>query len=133
MTFSFSKRSIDNLVGVHPDLVRVVTAALAITPVDFGIIEGRRTLERQKKLFAQGKSQTMHSRHLGGFAVDFAAFVDGVVSWDTPLYAQIADAMKTAARNVGVPVAWGGDWVSFKDGDHLELDRNVYPDEPLVA
>ena len=132
MAFAFSKRSFDNLKDVHPDLIRVVTAAIAITPVDFGIIEGRRTLERQKELFATGKSQTMQSRHLG-FAVDFAAFVDGVISWETPLYAEIAGAMKRAAFNLGIPVHWGGDWVSFKDGDHLELDKIAYPDAPLIA
>ncbi len=136
MAFSFSQRSLDNLKGVHPDLVRVVTAALAITPVDFGIIEGMRTLDRQKMLFATGKSQTMNSRHLHGMAVDFAAFVDGIVSWEPNLYGQIATAMKKAASDLGIPVHWGGDWVTFKDGDHLELDRIAYPDPPsapLVA
>lgn len=130
---TFSPRSLANLAGVHPDLVRVVHAALAISPIDFGIIEGVRTLERQRELFAAGKSQTMNSRHLGGFAVDFAAYVDGVLSWDEPLYAQIAAAMKQAAADLSIPVAWGGDWEHFKDSDHLELDRNAYPDAPLIA
>ncbi len=133
MAFTFSQRSLDNLKGVHPDLIKVVRAALAISSIDFGIIDGLRTLERQKELFAAGKSQTMHSRHLGGFAVDFAAYVDGKLSWDEPLYAQIAAAMKKAAHDLGVPVKWGGDWVSFKDSDHLELDHVAYPDEALIA
>ena len=58
MAFTFSQRSLDNLKGVHPDLVRVVKAALPISPVDFGIIEGIRTLERQKELYAEGKSRS---------------------------------------------------------------------------
>lgn len=131
--FSFSQRSLDNLKGVHPALVRVVTAAIKISPVDFGIIEGRRTLERQKELFATGKSQTMNSRHLHGMAVDFAAYVDGKVSWDTALYAQIATVMKNAAFDLGVPAHWGGDWPHFKDSDHFELDHVAYPDEALIA
>lgn len=132
MAFAFSKRSLDSLHGVHPDLVRVATAALAITPVDFGIIEGVRTLERQKELFAAGKSQTMNSRHLQGKAVDFAAYVDGTLSWDTPLYAQIAQAMKQAAHDLGIPVTWGGDWPHFKDLDHIELEHHAYPDEAAL-
>lgn len=133
MTFAFSKRSLDNLHGVHPDLIRVVHAALAITPIDFGVTEGLRTLERQKVLYAEGKSHTMNSRHLQGKAVDFAAYVDGVLTWDPPLYAQIANAMKQAGRDLGISVHWGGDWVHFRDCDHLELDPKAYPDAALIA
>ena len=35
------------------------------------------------------------------------------------------DAAK-AARKEGVPSVWGGDWKTFKDGPHFELDRRVY-------
>src|SRR6202035_5175779 len=114
-------------------LVRVMNGAILITSVDFGIIEGLRTLERQKMLVAAGKSQTLHSRHVTGHAVDFDAFLNDAISWDVAYYAKIAEAVKTAAAQIKVPIAWGGDWVSFKDEDHIELDRNAYPDEPLVA
>jgi peptidoglycan L-alanyl-D-glutamate endopeptidase CwlK len=26
-----------------------------------------------------------------------------------------------------VPIVWGGDWRTFKDGPHFELDRRKYP------
>lgn len=134
MTFSFSKASLAHLVGVHPDLVKVMTAALAISPVDFGIIEGVRSLARQAELFTAKKSQTMNSRHLEGFAVDFMAYVDGVGTWEDKYYAEIAAAVKKAAFDLGVPIAWGGDWVTFKDMDHIELDHVAYPDKgKLVA
>ncbi|WP_423140165.1 M15 family metallopeptidase, partial [Providencia alcalifaciens] len=68
--FKFSQRSENNLKGVNPDLVKVIRRTLEITPVDFIVIEGLRTQERQKQLFAEKKSQTMHSRHLTGHAVD---------------------------------------------------------------
>ncbi len=134
--FSFSKRSLTNLQGVHPDLVAVMHEAIKITPVDFGIIEGARSLDRQKELFATGKSQTMHSRHLVGKAVDFAAYVDGKITWDEHYYATIADAIKLAAAGLGVPITWGGDWHAFKDSDHIELEKHAYPDtkeEPVIA
>lgn len=134
MTFSFSQRSLDNLKGVHLDLVKVMTAALAITPVDFGIIEGVRSLARQAELFTAKKSQTMNSRHLEGFAVDFDAWVDGAVTWEDKYYAEIAQAVKAAAFNLGINVVWGGDWPHFKDMDHIELNSLVYPDKgKLVA
>ncbi len=133
MTYKFSQRSLDNLKGVHKDLVEVMTEALKVTPIDFGIIEGVRSFARQKELFDAGKSQTMHSRHLVGKAVDFAAYVDGEITWEEQYYQMVASAVKLAAFKCGVPITWGGDWVTFKDSDHIELERHAYPDEPLVA
>lgn len=136
MGYSFSQRSLTNLAGVHHDLVRVVHAALAISPIDFGIIEGVRTLERQKELFnaVPPKSWTMNSRHLHGMAVDFDAFVGGTLTWEVKYYGLVAAAMKRAALDLGVPVKWGGEWAAPKtDSDHLELDHVAYPDEALVA
>lgn len=131
--FSFSQRSLNNLEGVHPDLVRVCHRALELTTVDFGITEGLRSYNRQKELVAAGKSQTMHSRHLSGKAVDYAAFLSGGVTWHESYYHQIAAAFKAAAAELGIPIVWGGDWVSFKDLDHVELERHAYPDEPVIA
>lgn len=127
MPFKFSQRSIDNLVGVHPDLVRVVKRAIQISPVDFLITEGRRTEERQRKLVAAGASKTMNSRHITGHAIDFAAWIDGGIRWDWPLYAKIAGAFKVASRELKVPIEWGGDWRSFKDGPHIQLPNKEYP------
>ncbi len=84
------RRSEKNLEGVKPQLVAVVRRALELTEVDFGITEGLRTKERQKQLVAEGKSQTMNSRHLTGDAVDAVAWVGSQVSWDWPLYEKIS-------------------------------------------
>lgn len=126
--FRFSQRSKDRLVGVHPDLVKVATRALELTPVDFGITEGVRSLETQKKYVAEGKSQTMKSRHLHGFAVDVVAYPKDKDTWNMKYYRMIADAFKQAGRELGVPVVCGVYWVTFKDGPHIELDKKVYPD-----
>lgn len=115
------------MAGVHQDLVRVIMRAAALSAVDFRITEGLRTLERQKDLVAAGASRTMKSRHLTGHAVDVAAEVGGKVRWDWPLYHKIAAAVKAAANELGVPIVWGGDWKTFKDGPHFELDRAAYP------
>lgn len=127
MTYKFSQRSLDNLEPVHPDLQAVMHLALKYTPVDFVVIEGVRSVTRQKKLFEAGATRTMNSRHLTGHAVDLAAWVDGGIRWDWPLYDAIAVAVKKAAKELGVMIHWGGDWQSFKDGPHWELDRVVYP------
>lgn len=123
MTNKFSQRSELNLKGVKSELVKVIRRALEISPVDFGITEGLRTAERQKKLVEEGKSQTMNSRHLTGEAVDVVAYVNGVVSWDFKYYRQIADAVKRAAQELDVSVEWGGDWKTLVDGPHFQLTR----------
>jgi peptidoglycan L-alanyl-D-glutamate endopeptidase CwlK len=125
--FKLGKRSIERLQGVHPDLVRVVERAIDLTPVDFTVLEGLRSPERQQTLVASGASQTLNSRHITGHAVDLGAWVDNQVDWSWPLYAKIANAMKAAANELGVAIVWGGDWKTFKDGPHFELDRKYYP------
>ncbi len=125
--FKLSRRSLERMQKVHPDLVKVVMLAIELTEVDFGVTEGMRTVERQRELYAKGASKTMKSRHLTGHAVDLVAYIGAEVRWDWPLYHKIADAMKRAANSLGVAIVWGGDWVSFRDGPHFELDRKVYP------
>jgi peptidoglycan L-alanyl-D-glutamate endopeptidase CwlK len=124
--YTLGPRSKQRLRGVHPDLVKVVERAIQITEVDFTVLEGLRTPERQKALVEAGASQTLNSRHLTGHAVDLGAWVGDEVRWDWPLYHKIAAAMKEAARLEGVRIVWGGDWRTFKDGPHFELDQKAY-------
>lgn len=127
MTFSLSQKSKDRLSGVHPDLVKVVQRAIEITTCDFAVLEGVRSLARQEQLVKAGASQTMKSRHLTGHAVDIGAYVNGSVRWDWPLYRQLAAAMKKAAAELSVPLEWGGDWKTLKDGPHFQLPWKDYP------
>lgn len=127
--FKFSNASLKKLEGVHPDLVRVCRRAIELTIHDFKITEGLRSKERQAQLVKEGKSQTLKSRHLGGFAIDFAVIIGGTVVWDFPFYRTVADAFKKASKELNVPIIWGGDWKTFKDGPHVELDKNFYPDK----
>lgn len=125
---TLNNRSETNLRGVHADLVKVVRRAAELSPVAFTVIEGLRTVERQRQLVAQGASKTMNSRHITGHAVDLAPHrPDGQIAFDWPLYYKLAPVMKQAAQELGVALDWGGDWRSFKDGPHFELRRSVYP------
>lgn len=126
-TFQFSGKSLAKLDGVHPDLVRVVKRALQLSKIDFAITEGVRSIERQAELVAGGASRTMNSRHITGHAVDLAPIIGGQISWAWPPFYDLADAMKKAAAEFKVALAWGGDWITFRDGPHFELDRKAYP------
>ena len=110
MTYNLSQKSLNELQGVDPRLVAVVKRAIQLTTVDFGVTEGLRSVETQKKYVAAGKSQTMKSKHIDGKAVDLVAYVDGKVSWELNLYDNIADAMAKAAKELGLPLKWGAAW-----------------------
>lgn len=125
--FSFGSRSLSRLKGIHPDLRKVMDRAIITTDVDFTVLEGLRSIERQRKLLASGATRTLRSRHLTGHAIDIAPLVDGKVSWDWPIYHRLAPAIKKAAQDVGVKIEWGGDWRSFKDGPHWQLPWRDYP------
>ena len=127
MTFRFGLRSKTNLLGVHKDLQTVAHLALSLSTVDFTVTEGLRTAARQQELFNKGASKTLRSRHITGHAIDVAALVDGKIVWDWPEYEQIAIAFKEAARQLDIPITWGGDWESFRDGVHFELSHIYYP------
>ena len=143
MSIILGQRSLSRLEGVHPDLVRVVKKAAALSDLDFTVLEGLRTVERQKQLMKQGATRTMNSRHITGHAVDLGAMIGGTVRWDWALYIKLAEVMRSASISENAPIRWGGTWKllsdikgpitakvlsrSFPDGPHQELPRSVYP------
>ena len=115
MAFSLSNRSIGKLEGVHPEMVSVVERAIELTKVDFGVTYGVRSIEEQKRLVANGRSQTMKSKHLvqdDGYshAVDVVAYDGSDVVWELNVYDDICDAFKKAAEEKGVSIKWGAAW-----------------------
>jgi peptidoglycan L-alanyl-D-glutamate endopeptidase CwlK len=152
VTFNLSMRSLQKLNGVHRDLVNVVEKAIHLTTVDFGVLQGLRTQEEQKRLFKEGKTQTMNSRHMSGHAVDVVAYEKGKVIWDSWSYVPIAQAFLEASKQLRVPIRWGGCWAvldgektakqlleeykdecrregkrPFFDFGHMELPKAEYP------
>ena len=132
--FQFSNRSRQRLMGVHPNLVHVVERALELSPVDFMVIEGFRTLARQQELYAQGRTTpgkivtwTMKSKHLTGSAVDIAPVSpEGAILWeDLQAFDQMAAAMFAAAKELDIAVRWGADW--DQDGTPRERGETDSP------
>jgi len=131
MGFRLSARSLKRLDGVDPDLVQVVKYAIDETKIDFGVIEGVRSVAKQEELVASGASQTMKSKHLEGRAVDLMAYVGSRGSWELNIYDEIADAMKIGAEKVGIAVRWGAAWTisDIRDWDGtMEDAMNSYID-----
>ena len=130
---TWSARSLKNLAGIHPDLRRVLDRALRDSPLDFVVIDGLRTKERQKQLVAAGASKTMNSRHLTGHAVDLCPLLDldrdGKIEteemFSVPLMSRLNQHLAAAFAAEKVAFEWGGDW--GWDFPHYELDRHKYP------
>jgi len=111
MAFTLSQRSLGRLDGVNNKLHSVVTTAIGLTNVDFGVTCGLRTEKEQEDLVARGASKTMKSKHLTGEAVDVVAYIGGSrISWELNLYDDIADAFKEASVREGVGIRWGASW-----------------------
>lgn len=153
MAFRFSSRSINTLATVVPEMQRLARRALELTSVDFTVIQGRRTLDEQARLYGKGRSATemaarglpreyarpheakvtwtMNSNHMSGRAIDFAPWLPGrglvlpsrPTAADIELFRQIANAFKRAAMEECVVIEWGGDWHTTKDYPHIELVR----------
>jgi len=136
MGYALGSRSLGNLKGVHPNMVRVVKRAIQLTKQDFLVLEGVRTKARQAELYAQGRSKpgrkvtwTMNSNHFKNSATGFGHAVDICpypVDW-TKLskFDDIADAMDKASKELGVEIRWGADW--DRDGKPRERGETDSP------
>jgi len=129
-----SKRTLKNLEGVHPNLLKVIMRAYQITDQDFGVVaKAVRTQDEQDALFRQGRygnpgpivTWTTKSKHIiqndgWGHAVDLTAFVGRDISWDFEHYPPIVKACKIAASELGVKIECGLDWTK-PDPGHIQL------------
>ena len=126
-----SKRKLE---GVHPKLKAVVELALLKSKVDFKVIEGVRTEERQKLLYAQGRTApgpivtwTLNSNHFVNKSTGFGHAVDLLpepYDWkELKQFDLMAEAMMEAAKELDVTIRWGKDWnMNGKPGEKGETD-----------
>ena len=61
--------------------------------------------------------------HQSGLAFDIYAYVDGKASWDRYHLTQVAAALLQAAALLGYPLTWGGNWKSWQDMPHFQLEE----------
>jgi peptidoglycan L-alanyl-D-glutamate endopeptidase CwlK len=143
MSFSLGKGSRAQLVGVDPVLTHVSERAIVLSPVDFAVHDGLRTLAEQREYVATGVSKTMQSYHLPqahdglGKAVDLVPYINGKFRWEWPAIYKVSAAVHQAANEIGVLLRWGAIWDRvFNDLDPAKLsaevkayaDRNAGPD-----
>lgn len=124
----FSLRSYTALEGVAPPLVAVASLTLVTSPWDFVVLEGLRTIEQQREYYESGASKTMDSKHLTGRAIDIGIldsrgrYINGDTPAEIQYYTEASEAFYAAARQLGVPLTWGGEW--GWDFGHYQLPQD---------
>lgn len=134
-----SKRSLNNLVGVHDDLILIINKALTYPGIDFSVIEGRRSIEQHKKNVARGVSWAKLSKHCYDPSCAFDFIPYPFTGWkDREAFDKVAKALNKAAKELKIEARSGGDWNRDNnyyndrnyDGGHFEL---MSPYKPPVT
>jgi peptidoglycan L-alanyl-D-glutamate endopeptidase CwlK len=123
-----SIRSLTNLAGCHPDLLRLISAVNEIVPCE--VICGFRGEVAQNQAFAEGKSDKKwpdgkHNKTLpsGEPYSDAADVVPLPINWDDKVkFYHFAGVVRAVSALKGIPIRWGGDW----DSDFDLHDQNLY-------
>lgn len=155
MTIVLGGRSQTRLIGVHPNLVRVVkrAAQIATSAEDFSVLEGVRSDHQCYINF--GKGRTSAQCLAGGCPASYAKPHEAKVTWlkkalssnhrkkvdgyghavdlvpypldwnDLKKFDRLADLMMRAAVLEGVHIRWGADW--DKDGKPRERGETDSP------
>lgn len=150
MSFFFGKTSIGRLATVHPKLRAVIERALQLTTIDFTVLEGVRTPERQRELYGQGRTTTECTK--AGISVKYAkprmqkvtwtlrsnhfASADGLsravdvvpfpLDWnDLAKFDAVAKAVLAAGKELDIGIRWGADW--DQDGKPREKSETDSP------
>ena len=145
--YTFGARSSKILATCHPDLIKIHELAITRTRVDYGMSEGHRSLERQKALYDQGKSQIDGIRKKGkhnykpSLAGDIYIYhpdpaMRKKLAYDKGSMCYVAGIIMSCALELFEKgetshlIRWGGNWdrdgiilldQSFDDLPHFEL------------
>ncbi|MBL4753574.1 MAG: M15 family metallopeptidase [Flavobacteriales bacterium] len=121
--------SIKKLSTCHKDLIKLIRLVEKRVPFDFTVLEGARTIERQKELFDQGKSKIDGVTHLGrhnytpSHAIDLSPYP---IDWgDLRRFMVLGGVVLSCANELGLTVRWGADW--DMDGDYRDQNFNDLP------
>jgi len=113
----FGDTSNKRLIGVHPDLVKLMQEV--VKKFDISVLKdgGFRTYERQAELVKSGASKRKYSKHCVGMAIDVAPYPTDWNNRDD--FHLLGGYVLGVAHSMGMNIRWGGDWnQNFKTADN---------------
>ena len=123
-----NQRTISNLKGVHPSLVKLITEAFKTTPIKFSVICGVRSAKDQAIAFKTGKSKcdgikikSPHQVKADGYGHAVDAYPIPIDYKDTKRFKILAEHIKSTAKKLGIKIRWGGEFKTLVDLPHYEL------------
>jgi peptidoglycan L-alanyl-D-glutamate endopeptidase CwlK len=125
--FHLSKNSKAKLATCDKRLQAIVNQAIKKTIVDFGVSDGHRDEETQNKYYSQGLStlkwpDSKHNKK-PSMAVDVFIYIGGRARWDDEEgYNYLSSLFQVIAYEMRYKLTWGGNWKSFKDVFHFQLE-----------
>jgi peptidoglycan L-alanyl-D-glutamate endopeptidase CwlK len=153
-SYSFGRRSLENLRQLHPDLQQVHLLAIKRSKVDYSIVEAYRTTERQQELYAIGRSKYKNRRPVTNadgvikkskhqtkpsIASDIMVYNSSPefkhkTAWDEKHLSYLAGVFDSVAQElydkgvIGHLVRWGGNW----DNDGVIQYDHKFNDMPHI-
>jgi peptidoglycan L-alanyl-D-glutamate endopeptidase CwlK len=121
--YRYSKRSKNRLAECDERLQKIMLEA--INHMDLTILCGHRGEDDQNRAFRNGKSKLKYpkSKHnkKPSMAVDVAPYP---ISWtNIERFEDMGLLIKGIARKLDINIEWGGDWKTFKDYPHFEIEE----------
>ena len=130
---AFSETSRRRLLTCDSRLIAVCSDAIAF--FDFSVVCGHRSDEEQDLLYAQGRvtdgpivtykrgGESIHNTDPSR-AVDLAPWVRGrgIVWDDVGLFHELAGVVRYCGFLRGIDVTWGGEWKTFMDAPHFQVE-----------
>lgn len=133
MARTFGKRSLDNLAGVHPLMVKLVNNVLQASPSDFTVICGYRDKAGQDAAVAAKTTKvsfpnSAHNQSHPTTGEPRSVAIDVIpypfTNWEDKAmltaWKAIADTFEKEAAKLGIKIRWGGDL--NRDGDKTKTD-----------
>ena len=117
----FGTKSRANLAGAHPLLQKLFNEV--IKDIDCTVLDSQRDRQAQERAFKLGHSKA----HFGQSAHNWspAIAVDVVpfpLDWeDTASFRRLAKVVLSKAKELQIPIEWGGSWTGLVDMPHYEL------------
>ena len=137
--YVLSRTSKQRLETCDEDIQRVINLAIKRTCVDFGVAEGHRPVKRQKKLYAQGRTEPgsivtyvdgvnelSEHNYVPSKGIDIYAWVNGKAVWSGKYMAYLAGVIMSCASELGINLVWGANW----DDDGQLYDDQNFIDAP---